>query len=372
MAQLTYYVAPWDRETEPAEPEWSPAPDDVHTLRHGYNLADVHRLTKMSIWRIWGLHLDYQTRYDMAWSGIVDLLYASDEPPTPGDLVFAGQDAIGIHVRDDMRHRGRGKHKDGDTMRGFAAYWEMSARHAPNPEHGVVDRLALWQIWPELTDAQRKALLALAALGTYQGAAASLGIAEKTFKQHVGNARRRFLELWHEGEEASRVWGADRRVYRRGGARVEPSYRKAAKGIRQGRTPRASTKKTELVHGVLVTYNNHKCRCALCVEAKREESTARRRRAGMSERRQITEGQFADAVRRNQAGETWTAIAASLGFSQGYLRAVRRGSAKPIADGPGIGKTSHEVNYDIQRSLSGRNTTDAPAEGMALQAVSDV
>lgn len=340
MAQLTYYVAPWDRETEPAEPGWSPAPDDVHTLRHGYNLADLHRLTKMAIWRVWGLHLDYQTRYDLAWSGIVDLLYATDEPPTPGDLIFAGQDAIGTHVRDDMRHHGRDRHKGGDMMRRFASYWELPVRHASSPEPGVVDRLALWQIWPELTDAQRRALLALAALGTYQAAAASLGIAEKTFKQHIGNARQRFLELWHEGEEASRVWGSDRRIYRRDGAQIEASYRKAVKGIRHGRTPRVSTKKTELVHGDIVTYNNHKCRCALCVEAKRQESTARRRRAGVSERRQMTDGQFADAVRRNQAGETWTAIAASLGFSESYVRAIRRGATKPIADDPGVGKTS--------------------------------
>lgn len=331
--QLTYYIAPWDQQHEEAEPP--PPAGDVHEIRHGYNLADLHLLTKRAVWRVWGLHLDYHTRYELAWSGIVSRLYLTDsgEHPTPADLVFAGQDAIGRHVREELRHAGRNRDGDRDTRRRFASYWELSIRHASSPEPGIVERTALWQIWPELTSAQRAALLALATHGTYKSAADSLGIAEKTFKQHIGNARHRFFELWHEGEQPSRIWGADRRVYR-DGDRAETSYRKAAAAIRRGRRPKASTKKSadEIEHGKVSTYSNYRCRCALCVEAKRLESQERRRATGAAERRQMTASELRLAIERNEAGESWTAIAASFGFSGGYLRSLRRGTAQPAPD----------------------------------------
>jgi DNA-binding CsgD family transcriptional regulator len=349
MVQLTYYVAPWDRGKDAPELA-EPLADDVHEIRHGYNLADVHLLAKRAVWRIWGLHLDYHARYDLAWSGIVHHLYAAEaERPTPGDLVFAGQDAIAHHVREELRHAGRAKDGDHDLRRRFTAYWETQIRHASSPEPRIVERVALWQIWPELTAAQRGALLALATHGTYRAAADSLGIAEKTFKQHVGNARHRFFDLWHEGEQASRIWGADRRVDRNG-QRAETSYRKAAKAIRRGRTPRTTATKPaeEVEHGKVATYNNRRCRCAPCVEAKRLESQARRRGTGTAGRRQMTATQLQDAIRRNEEGESWSAIAASLGFSDGYLRSLRRGTAQPIpdaiaTDALGEGLTSVEV-----------------------------
>ncbi|MGW4422581.1 helix-turn-helix transcriptional regulator [Streptosporangium sp. NPDC004631] len=284
MTQLTYFPTQGDAVEQSA---WTPAPEDVHTLRHGYNLADLHQLATRALWRVWGVTVDRHTRYELAWSAIAEAIYAAsdDQPPSPVQLIGVGQDAIGWHVRAEARHHGLSKHAEYDPMRGFAAYWEIPVRHAGSPEPGVVDRLALWQIWPELTDAQRKAVLALAAFGTYQAAAGSLGITYKTFKQHIGDARRRFLTLWHEGEQPSRIWGADRRVHRSGDAKTEVSYRNAVKSIQHGKTPQASRKKTELDHGKVTTYNNHKCRCAPCTEAKRIEGVNRRARAGITPRK---------------------------------------------------------------------------------------
>jgi DNA-binding CsgD family transcriptional regulator len=355
MVQMTYYPA-----TAPsvaAEPAWEPAPDDVHTLRHGYNLADLDQLARKAVWRVWGLTLDYNTRYELAWSAIADHLYAAERPPTPPDLIWVGQDAIGTEVRDTMHHHGVDRiARGGDTMRGFVAFWETAIRHTSSPENGVVERAALWQIWPHLTEAQRRALLALAAHGTYQAAAASMGITYKTFKQHIGNGRNRFLDLWHEHEAPSRIWGCDRRVYRSGdNAAVEASYRTAVKAVRHRKPGVAVRVEVEVKHGTLGAYSNHKCRCGPCVQAKTAESTERRRKAGNTVRRQISVSQFDAAVRRNEAGETWTAIAADLGFSEGYLRSIRRGTATPVQDGeqirdrkeiadePGTGNTSVEV-----------------------------
>lgn len=331
MVQKTYYASTVQEAEIPA---WEPAPDDAHTLRHGYNLADLDQLARKAIWRVWGLALDHDTRYELAWSAIAQHIYTVEEPPTPAELIWVGQDAIGSHVRDTMHQHGIDRvYRGGETMRGFVAYWETTIRHSPSPENGVVERAALWQIWPHLTEAQRRALLALAAHGTYQAAAMSMGIANKTFKHHIGNARRRFLELWHEHEEPSRIWGCDRRVYRSGDdVPVHASYRKAAKAVRRRKSGSAARAETDIKHGTLGAYNKHKCRCGLCVQVKTAESTERRRKAGNAIRRQISVSQFAAAVRRNEAGETWTAIAADLGFSDGYLRSIRRGTATPIPD----------------------------------------
>lgn len=283
MTQRTYYPP---REEVVVEPAWTPAPDDVHTLRHGYNLADLHQLATRAMWRVWGVTIDQRARYEMAWSAIAEAIYAApdDQPPHPVDLIHAGQDAISSHMRDEARHHGLDKSNGYQIRHGFVCYWELPIRHAGSPEPGVVDKTALWQIWAELSDTHRQALLALASAGTHQAAAESLGIPYRRFKQHLGDARRRFLAFWHEGEQPSRIWGSDQRVYRIGGAPVQTTYRSIVGAVRRGRTPRAPKPKVEPVHGKASTYNNHKCRCALCVEAKRIEGVERRARAGITPR----------------------------------------------------------------------------------------
>ena len=43
-------------------------------------------------------------------------------------------------------------------------------------------------------------------------AAAAPGKTRQTFATQIGQARKAFRELWHEGEAPSRPWGADRRA----------------------------------------------------------------------------------------------------------------------------------------------------------------
>lgn len=331
MVQRTYYPP---AEPQDEEPGWEPAPEDVHTLAHGYNLADLDWLTRAAVWRVWGLHLVYQERYDLAWSGIVEHLYSSTEPPTPAELIGAGQADIGSQVRADARHRGRDHHNAYEEFRRYGAYWESVARHAPSPETRIVERAALWQIWPALTEGQRRVLLAIAAHGTKQAAADALGITHKTLTHHLGSARARFFALWHEGEDPSRIWGADRRVYRAGGGQVESSGRKAMKAIKY-RDPRCAAAAIEARrldrHGTPARYARG-CRCPECGAVKQAESERRRRKAGVAPRRFMTVSQFEEAKRRKAAGETWTAIAADLGFSDGYLRRLRTGESTPVPD----------------------------------------
>jgi hypothetical protein len=328
--ELTYYGQPG---TGPGPETWQPVPADIHTLRFGYNLADVDRLARMSLRRVWGIHLDYPTRYELAWEAVAEHLYAvpDDEPPDPSDLIHAGQDAIAAHVNSEQQQHGYDRGTGGGMPR-WAAYWH-GQRPVREPEAGLIERLALWQVWPELTPRQRQVFLALAACGTHAAAAESLGISPRTFAHHLEAGRRRFFALWHEHETPPGLWGSGRRVYRAGGPQVTASARKAAKAVRHRNLRRAKARRKPN-HGTLREYNFWKCRCRRCTDAKSAESTGRRRRDGAAVRRFMTVSQLAAAVRRHEGGQTWTAIAKSTGYSEGYLRALRSGRATPVPDGP--------------------------------------
>lgn len=328
--QLTFYVAPWDQHDD-EQPAWEPAPEDIHTLRHGYNLADLQQLTRFALRRVYGGNVDYRARYDVAWSAIAEALYAApdDQPPTPSDLVDAAQAAMARHVRDDMRHHGHDRHNPGQMMTRFASYWESMQGRASSPEGRVVEKTALWQIWPRLTDREREVLLALAAHENYRAAAEALGANPATFNVNVSNARRRFLTLWHEGETPSRIWGTDRRTGSYAAPSAPTTKRRAATRAvarRTGRTRHA------LVHGRASTYTNHGCRCVPCTAAATDKARENRRAGGTKERRRITVSQLAAINRRRDAGESLKAIAKDLGFADSYLSRLTRGILQPAPD----------------------------------------
>lgn len=283
MVQRTFYDLPAEA---PAETAWEPAPGDAHTLRFGYNLADLDRLTRMSIARVYGLTIDARTRYEIAWSAIAEHLYDADAAPTPGALVVAGQNAVSGHLEDEMRHHGYDHNRGGGTKPRFAAFWEGFLRQ-PDPANGVVERVALYQIWAQLPDTHREVLHALAVADDYRAAARMLGKSYGAFVTAVNRARHAFYELWHEGEEPSRPWGFDRR---------------SATGGRAGST----------------TYFLRQ--------------RQRQRQGTSSGRRRITASQL-DAIReRRAAGDTLAQIAEDVKFSKSYLSRLLNGVLQPVED----------------------------------------
>ncbi|WP_141576175.1 hypothetical protein [Actinomadura sp. WMMA1423] len=188
----------------------SPPSSDVHELRHGYNLADLERLASFSTRRLYGITTDPRDRYAIAWSAIAEHLYSADERPTPNELIITAQNAIARNLQKELHHHGTAK--DYRPMPKYAIYWETVIRHTPSPEARIVDQAALWQIWPQLTPVERSAVHALAARGTHQAAADALGISYSAFAQRLTAARRRFLALWHEGEEPSWLWRIELRA----------------------------------------------------------------------------------------------------------------------------------------------------------------
>jgi hypothetical protein len=106
------------------------------------------------------------------------------------------------------------------TARGFCRYWDDYLHHgAPSPEALLIDPLALAQIWPQLTLREQQALHALAETGSYDAAAAAIGISRDHFSSLLSRARHHFLTLWHEHERPSGLWRRDQRTDKTGGSR---------------------------------------------------------------------------------------------------------------------------------------------------------
>jgi hypothetical protein len=193
---------------------------------HGYTLRDLERLSRLAAGTAhanagWSI----TERCEIAWSGMAEALVIATEAPTQKDMVAAGRQAIYRGVKADLHHHGFAKRDPlagVGSMRAFAAYWwYWAALTSAGPEDGVVERVALAQIWPRLTERDRQALLALAVHETYQAAAAALGISYRRFVERVSYARRRFRRLWFWPAADPGCWGTDRRTSNTG-ARLAP------------------------------------------------------------------------------------------------------------------------------------------------------
>lgn len=185
-------------------------------VRHGYTLAALDDLAGRVVRANmhWWPAGDRADQHAAAWEGIADALCAASDPPSQRDLMEAGRSALAAEVKATMRHRGQRRDATNNGAN-FGRYWDWHTAPAPSPETAVTERLATGQILAALTSRQRQAVAMLAARGDYLLAAQALGIRPQTYRSLLGRARKDFLALWHEGEAPSRLWGCDRRVYRR-------------------------------------------------------------------------------------------------------------------------------------------------------------
>lgn len=186
-------------------------------LWHGYTLTDIDRLARTAATRAYGGHiLDPGDRYHAAWTAIAERLCTATEAPDSRALAIVGMNAINQAGRDHRHTWGLGATwggSQGDAPN-FQRYWDHG-RVTPSPEDGIVDRLAVHQIWPHLALTHRQILCALAVHGTCAAAAASLGKTERAYACALHRARAEFYRLWHEHEAPSRMWGLTRKSGRR-------------------------------------------------------------------------------------------------------------------------------------------------------------
>jgi len=313
----------------------TPTPEPAtHTTRetlHDYSLNDIHHLARHVVHADrWNRATDIEDRYDAAWHAITEHLLTTDKPPTRNDLLRAGTEGSDRAVRQTQQAHGYNHHQPGTGTRpNFQRYWFLESAATPSPENRIVDHHALWQVWPKLTTRQQEALTALAAAGDYQQAADHLGITPGTFHTLVSGARKRFFLWWHEHETPSRMWGTDRRIGSRTTTTPPSTKRRPATRAVARRSGRPVH---ELVHGRASTYTNHACRCAPCTQAATAQAREKRRRAGTTARRRVTVTQLAAIRDRRNTGETLTAIAIDLGFSDSYLSRLLSGALQAASD----------------------------------------
>lgn len=199
-------------------------------LRFEYTLGGVETLARQAVMgnrQYWsgGNRLD---QHDLARFAILEALYAAEEQPQPVELLRAAQRALSRDKEVEMRTHGIPV-SSRETGAHFATYW-LSERVAGSPERGVVEVMALRQIFPMLQASHQQALLALAATGDQRAAAELMGVGLNTFYTWVQRGRAAFRTLWHEGEAPSKPWGKDcRSTSTRHGASAMSKLRRRAR-----------------------------------------------------------------------------------------------------------------------------------------------
>jgi DNA-directed RNA polymerase specialized sigma24 family protein len=190
-------------------------------LRHGYTVGQARSiclgLLKGQTWYQSADFVSFDQRLEVAWHAVIEHLYASDQPPSPHEIMQAAERAVNHDVHGIRQFYGRNSHGRyaGTIIKGFERYWWFTATPAPGPENKVTERVALAQIWARLHPGHRRVLAALAGHGDHTAAAAALGITPRQFTSRLSDARQAFLRLWHEGETPSRVWCTSKATARR-------------------------------------------------------------------------------------------------------------------------------------------------------------
>ena len=209
-------------------------------LRFGYTLTDLHILAGYAArdcW--WAARLPWQERLDVALSALAEHLYSCTEAPTGRQLRTKAWTALSLRLRQELRHHGVDP-DTGQIRTGFLRFW--NATTTASPEHEIVERQALAQIWQKLPDTLRAALEALAEGELYDDpyghAAQVLGVPRAVAATRISRARALFLAWWHEHEEPSRLYSRHRP--RRAGVPPRPATRSITERERYRRANRTA------------------------------------------------------------------------------------------------------------------------------------
>jgi ribosomal protein L13E len=281
-------------------------------------MADLDRAARVGVTLARSAHGTHDVRYQAAWDGALDaLLDVPDgaQPPTEKDLALTAARAVSSASAIERHHHGL-------TVRGagaprHAVYWRDLTAPTPSPEARVVNRIAIAQILPRLTDLDRQAVAALAAADDYAAAAALLGITYNTFTVRISAARRRFLRLWHEHENGKprTIWRPDRR--RRVHGLWETPHRLTVL--------RRAARTTSAEHGTWTRYCRG-CTCGPCKAAGRERNSANRQgRAGRPPRQPRPLPEHGTTARRKRGCDCAPCKAAMAAYHRAY-RARRAAS----------------------------------------------
>ena len=186
-------------------------------LPFGLTLADLEAATEKAAYNSPWRQVAFRQRVDIAQFAVLELLYTAEDQPDFWTVVKAGQRAIHNYAIKELHHCGliaRTGAPGGVPITRYWTYWQAMAAAAESHEEQIVDAVAVHQILTTLRPPYLRVIRALAEYDDYSLAAESLGKARKGFITTLCVARQFFLELWHEHETPSRIWGHDYRSAR--------------------------------------------------------------------------------------------------------------------------------------------------------------
>lgn len=177
---------------------------ETATVAHGYTMADLDRIAWRAVRKNRSGALDPEDKHYAAWHGVIDELFATNDAPTPYELLVAGLKALDRAVQSEARHHGSPTFdgQDWHNAPRFSQYW-LPVRQPQSD--GFTDRLvevvALPAALSVLSAEQYEAIVTLAAFDNdMQAAADAIGMKYHGAYYRVQSARKLIKEVWFEGE----------------------------------------------------------------------------------------------------------------------------------------------------------------------------
>lgn len=233
---LTYYPPPETADGGPPAPARRAGTyDDDTPVRHGYTVADLSRIAGICVREAARRGVrDLDDKRSAAMCALIEQLYACDCDPGGSALMRTAENAIS-HATDRFWANWGYNSATHELQKGFPRFWTSGA--ATPMDERVTERVAVYQVLAELTERQQQVVHVLVETGDRRAAAAVLGVDPTTVSAVLGNARRAFMALWHEGETPRPVdYRAGRRnPYSEEAAAARPEIARRAVRVREAR-----------------------------------------------------------------------------------------------------------------------------------------
>lgn len=202
----------WTHRPTATETQQDSTPDveapALSEIRARYSLGDIDHLARRAcaVSAFFYNGTDVIDRFETARAAILAELYTVAYIPTPRALTDIGARAISYSAAANFRARGwdNGRKR---LMPAYVKYWLSTELHvAGSPENAIVERVALDQIWPHLSERDQSTLTAMAEHDDPQLAAEVEGCTTGAFSARLQRARASFFTLWFEHEDPPRIW----------------------------------------------------------------------------------------------------------------------------------------------------------------------
>ncbi|HUZ38230.1 MAG TPA: hypothetical protein VMV17_18055 [Streptosporangiaceae bacterium] len=168
-------------------------------LPWGYTWQTLERLARRAAAASPARIFDPGERREVAMDGIVMALAEAVSPPSERELTGAGMAAISAESADYISRHGIGL-AGANRGTGFAVYWGPGNHPHRDPMAGVDERVALAQVWEQMTRQDRETISVLAYWLDHRAAARALGHTWTGWKTRIMRARIRVKTLWFAPE----------------------------------------------------------------------------------------------------------------------------------------------------------------------------